>query len=142
MLIENLIIRHSSILVLSTLICLGFSGFAANASSSNEPVMASDTLRRIGGKVNSPYRENGPLVTPDGATMYFSRSSHPENYGGIQDKEDIWYAQWDSTLQSWEEALHFPYFNNAFPNFVISITIDDGIPTLVLGNDYSNPKKQ
>ncbi|MEM8893889.1 MAG: PKD domain-containing protein [Bacteroidota bacterium] len=95
----------------------------------------------VTGHINSDYRENGPLLTLDGGTMFFSRSMHPENVGGQRDMEDIWYSDWNDQTNEWGEAVRFPYFNNEFPNFINSIAIDKGVPTLVLGNDYSNVKK-
>ncbi len=95
----------------------------------------------VNGSVNSEFRENGPLVTLDGQTMFFSRSLHPDNVGGESDFEDIWYSQWNEEKEAWDEAVRFPFFNNEFPNFINSVAIDNGVPTVVLGNDYSNPKK-
>ena len=43
--------------------------------------------------VNSDYSELNPLLSPDGKTLYFSRKNHPENMGGVNDKEDIWYSE-------------------------------------------------
>lgn len=101
----------------------------------------SDSAHEVNGFINSPYRENGPLVTPDGQTMFFSRSLHPENVGGEKDQEDIWYSSWSEESNTWEDAIRFPFFNNDYPNFINSVAVDHGVPTLVLGNDYTNPKK-
>ena len=43
--------------------------------------------------VNSSYDEQNPVLSPDGNTLYFTRSGHPENVGGLIDKGDIWYSQ-------------------------------------------------
>ncbi|HEY3404546.1 MAG TPA: OmpA family protein [Ohtaekwangia sp.] len=89
--------------------------------------------------VNSEYSELNPLLSPDGKTLYFSRRNHPENIGGVDDKEDIWYSELDSTGQ-WQLARNMgPKFNNEGPNFVNSIqsvTPDGKSAIMVLGNKY------
>jgi outer membrane protein OmpA-like peptidoglycan-associated protein len=54
--------------------------------------------------LNSVYDEQYPILTPNGRSMYFTRSNHPENIGGEQDKGDIWY----STLVGgkWTKPVH------------------------------------
>lgn len=96
--------------------------------------------------VNSEYNELNPLLSPDGKTLYFSRRNHPENVGGPDDKEDIWYSQLDSTGQ-WSLAKNIGApLNNAEPNFVNSIqsvTPDGRTAVMVLGNRYlENGKMQ
>ncbi len=41
-------------------------------------------------KVNSPYDEQNPVVSPDGQTLYLTISKHPDNVGGKKDPGDIW----------------------------------------------------
>ncbi len=87
--------------------------------------------------VNSDYAELNPLLSPDGKTMYFSRKNHPENVGGVEDKEDIWYSELGADGK-WTLARNMgPQFNNAGPNFVNAVTsTPDGGTVLVLGNKY------
>jgi OOP family OmpA-OmpF porin len=87
--------------------------------------------------VNSNYAEMNPLLSPDGKTMYFSRQNHPENVGGVNDKEDIWYSELGSDGK-WTLAKNMgPQFNNAGPNFVNAMaSTPDGQAVLVLGNKY------
>lgn len=87
--------------------------------------------------VNSDYTEFNPLLSPDGKTMYFSRKNHPENIGGVEDKEDIWYSELGSDGK-WSLAKNMgAQFNNAGPNFVNAVTsTPDGQTSLVLGNKY------
>lgn len=87
--------------------------------------------------VNSDYSELNPLLSPDGKTMYFSRKNHPENVGGIEDKEDIWYSQLGDDGK-WTLAKNMgPQFNNPGPNFVNAVSsTPDGQTVLVLGNKY------
>ena len=89
--------------------------------------------------VNSEYSELNPLLSPDGKTLYFSRKNHPENMGGVKDKEDIWYSELDSSGH-WTIAKNMgPRFNNKDPNFVNSIqsiTPDGRTAIMLLGNKY------
>ena len=87
--------------------------------------------------VNSDNSELNPLLSPDGKTLYFSRKNHPENMGGVNDKEDIWYSEL-SPDGKWALAKNMgPKFNNAGPNFVNAVaSTPDGQAVLVLGNKY------
>jgi OmpA-OmpF porin, OOP family len=88
--------------------------------------------------VNSDFNELNPLLSPDGKTLYFSRRNHPENAGGITDKEDIWYSELDSSGH-WQLAKNMSNFNNAGPNFINtirSVTPDGKSAIIVLGNKY------
>jgi len=89
--------------------------------------------------VNSEYSELNPLLSPDGKTLYFSRRNHPDNIGGVGDKEDIWYSQLDSTGH-WQIARNIgPGLNTNGPNFINtiqSVTPDGQSAIMVLGNKY------
>lgn len=94
--------------------------------------------------VNSEYGEINPLLSPDGKTLYFSRQNHPENMGGVEDKEDIWYSELDSA-GNWTLAKNLgPRFNNESPNFVNaiqSVTPDGRSAIMLLGNQYGSRGK-
>jgi OOP family OmpA-OmpF porin len=55
-------------------------------------------------KVNSTYDEQNPVLSPDGKRLYFVRSGHPQNEGGVIDRGDIWYSEKDSL--GWSEPRH------------------------------------
>lgn len=122
---------------------------AVAISDSNYPIIADiprmqllasgiaiDALEK---NVNSDYSELSPVLSPDGKTLYFSRKNHPENIGGVKDKEDIWYSELDSTGH-WQLAKNMgPQFNNEGPNFVNaiqSVTPDGKSAVMLLGNKY------
>jgi OmpA-OmpF porin, OOP family len=131
-----------------------FSIDAVAISDSNYPIIADIPqmqmlasgilIESLDKNVNSEYKELNPLLSPDGKTLYFSRSNHPENVGGVNDKEDIWYSELDSTGH-WQLAKNMgPQFNNKGPNFVNtirSITPDGKAAIMVLGNRYDNQNK-
>jgi outer membrane protein OmpA-like peptidoglycan-associated protein len=69
--------------------------------------------------VNSPFDEENPVFSVDGQTLYFTRSNHPENVGGISDKGDIWYSELGTDGQ-WSEARNLGRpLNDRFINGVI-----------------------
>ena len=85
--------------------------------------------------INSSFKEIGPLVSPDGKTLFFSRQNHPDNTGGVLDYEDIWYSKYNDIMGMWSmpDRMSAP-INNYGPNSVnfVSLTGD----TLVLANKY------
>lgn len=87
--------------------------------------------------VNSDVSELNPLLSPDGKTLYFSRRNHPENTGGVHDKEDIWYSELGADGK-WSLAKNMgTRINNAQPNFINTISATpDGQVILLLGNKY------
>jgi OmpA-OmpF porin, OOP family len=127
---------------------------AVAISDSNYPIIADIpklqllasgiVIEALDKNVNSEYSELNPLLSPDGKTLYFSRRNHPENIGGVNDKEDIWYSDLDSTGQ-WQLAKNMgPRFNNEGPNFVNtiqSVTPDGRSAIMVLGNKYLDKGK-
>src|SRR5688572_11321983 len=126
-----------------------YSNDAVAISDSNYPIiadiptmqlLASGILIEVLDKsVNTEYKELNPVLSPDGKTLYFSRQNHPENVGGVQDKEDIWYSELDSAGR-WQLARNLGTFNNEGPNFVntIKAVTPDGKSAimLLLGNKY------
>ncbi len=122
---------------------------AVAISDSNYPIiadiptmqlLASGILIEVLDKnVNSEYKELNPLLSPDGKTLYFSRQNHPQNVGGVNDKEDIWYSELDSAGR-WQLAQNLGVLNNEGPNFVntIKAVTPDGKSAIMvlLGNKY------
>jgi outer membrane protein OmpA-like peptidoglycan-associated protein len=93
--------------------------------------------QRLSPAVNSEVSEFRPLISPDGKTLFFSRSNHPGNIGGVNDDEDIWYSELDETTGEWQEARNIgPVLNNKGPNYISSITPDGNSMLLLLGNEY------
>lgn len=103
--------------------------------SANDIIKANMVATKLSANINSPYPEMGPLVSPDGKTLYFSRRGDPKDQGGKGDLEDIWYSEWDETTQSWGEAKNIGGpLNNVGPNFINSISPDGN--TALIGNSY------
>ncbi len=123
----------------------GFNQIDAIAiSNSTDPIEAKINLaenldwkskpENLGKNINSPFQEIAPMVTPDGKTIYFTRSSHPENTGGPV-KQDVWYAEIrpDGSIGT---ALNIgPPINTPEHNSSFSISPDGN--TMLLNNVYN-----
>ncbi len=125
---------------------------AIGISDSKEPIKIELNLpeglnmdlrsERLSENVNSPYKEIKPLISPDGNLLYFSRQNHPDNVGGVDDIEDIWYSERNATTGEWDVAKNIGApLNNAGPNFISSITPDGNTAILLLGNKYGKNGK-
>lgn len=99
-------------------------------------------VERLSENVNSQYEETRPLIAPDGKTLYYSRANHPDNMGGEDDENDIWYSSFNNETKEWDksENLGTP-LNNKGPNYISSITPDGNAMTVILGNQYGKRDK-
>lgn len=89
---------------------------------------------KMGDNINSQYEESNPLLSPDGKVLYFVRTNDPENTGGEEGGQDIWY----STLENghWSEAKNdLSAINNGDNNAVVGVA--DHNNKLFLINTYS-----
>ena len=89
----------------------------------------------LGPNVNTTHSEVHPMVAPDGKVIYFNRKNHPQNIGGVEDEDEIWFSelQEDGT---WSVAKPFPApLNNKDNNSIHSITPDGN--TILLMNVYN-----
>lgn len=121
-------------------VAIAESGYPIIADIPKMQMLASGiVIEALDKNVNSEYAELNPLLSPDGKTLYFSRKNHPGNVGGVNDKEDIWYSELDSTGH-WSLAKNMgEKFNNADPNFINaiqSVTPDGRTAVMLLGNKY------
>ena len=107
-----------------------------NDASQINPNIATERLTE---KINSPYDEVNPIISPDGKRLYFGRKFDPANAGGKKDEEDIWYSDWDEKKGEWGIAKNLGSpINNDQPNFMCSITPDG--KNVVIGNVYKYEK--
>ncbi|MGK7389863.1 MAG: OmpA family protein [Candidatus Cyclobacteriaceae bacterium M2_1C_046] len=80
-------------------------------------------LKNLGRKVNTAYHEAAPVISPDGKTLYFFVTNHPDNNGS----QDIWYSELQED-GSWGEASHIGKpLNNHASNQVFNILPDGRI---------------
>ena len=93
-------------------------------------------------RVNSPYEELKPVLSPNGKQLFFGRKFHPENVGGVEDYEDIWVSDLDTVSNEWKQARNMGApLNTDGPNWVSSITPDGNTLVMLLGNKL-DPKKR
>jgi len=91
---------------------------AAQAQTKPEPKKPVHSHENLGGLINSEFHEGGPVISPDGRTLYFWSFERPGGYG----QQDIYYAQLSESGE-WNPAIHMPPpLNNDEPNFVLSVT--------------------
>jgi OOP family OmpA-OmpF porin len=82
-------------------------------------------------KVNTQYHDSAPVVSPDGKTLYFTVSDHPENTRG-KGSQDIWFSEVDANGE-WSQAKHMgDPLNRNLVNSVLSVS-PDGNTLLVRG---------
>ena len=87
----------------------------------------------LGPSINTEYDERAPVISADGKEMFFVRKNHPNNVGGVNDEDDIWYSKYVDG--QWMPAINIgPPLNNEFNNFVQSVTPDNN--SVLLANVY------
>ncbi len=119
-------------LLYSLLFLLAFlSSIAQEISPRYELVKMSDA-------VNTRYNEVSPVISPDGKSLYFFVSNHPENNYGKENSQDIWVSTLDDKGQ-WTKAKHLgsPFNQNRF-NQVFSFLPDGSL--LIRGGSGKNSK--
>ncbi len=94
----------------------------------------SSEAKRLSANINTIYDEVAPMISPDGKTLYFDRKKYPENAGGFNDEDDIWFSIYQNGKWSVAKNIGYP-LNNKYSNFVQAITPDGN--SLLLGNIYN-----
>ena len=108
----------------------------AGANFNVQPVLSfSAPKERLGNGINSRFTEAKPMVSHDGNTLYFARMFYPENFGGKEDQQDIYFSR--LVHGTWSEALNIgSVLNDEHANGVCSIS-PDGRSLLVI-NGYAD----
>lgn len=115
---------------------------AIGITTAEKPVMLAVTVapntpktlekENLGTTINSPGQEVAPVISPDGKTIYFTRT-HKGNVGNAK-TQDVWYASLN-TDRSWSEAKNIGApINNADNNAISGISPDG--KTIYLLNVY------
>lgn len=87
----------------------------------------------VGKEINTKGQEVAPIISPDGKTLYFTRSNYAGNVGSAQ-KQDVWFSTLSDKNQ-WSEAVNIGSpINNAGDNAITSIAADG--KTIYLINVY------
>lgn len=128
-----------SVLLFSTTTLAQVDSLAGNPINISKAINVSVIAKPLNDKVNSPFIESGPMLTKDGKRLYFSRSGHPDNTGGVND-QDIWFTEFEDSIHSWTEAINIgPPLNNTGPNFICGVGWKGD--TVLLGNVYEKSGK-
>ncbi len=87
----------------------------------------------LGPNINTEYDERAPVISADDKELFFVRKNHPQNVGGINDEDDIWYSK--NVDGKWIPAINIGApLNTNDNNFVQSITPDGNM--ILLANVY------
>ncbi|MBI3259717.1 MAG: OmpA family protein [Ignavibacteriae bacterium] len=91
-------------------------------------------VEKLGPEINSGTNELAPVISPDGKTLYFSRSNHADNINASE-ATDIWYSDLMPDGKNFSTAKNIGSpLNDVYPNFVCGITPDG--TQMLLGNEY------
>ncbi len=137
-----LVMSRITIILFTWLVVLSTPGFGQGVSNKAATGKAStgsrvvEEVENLGDSVNSTYEEIGPIISPDGRTLYFVVENHPQNTFGKESSQDIWYSQLRPD-GGWTKAGRMPEpFNLAQYNSVESVTPDGN--TVIIRGAYRN----
>ncbi len=95
-----------------------------------------DNVRRLPSAINSDAEESMPLLSPDGKTLYFNRTMHPENIGGQFSGSDAWISRKDQLTGAWTQASNRKMdINNRANNAIVGLNRTGDVVYLL--NTYS-----
>lgn len=126
------IYTYSAIFILLASL-LGSTELAAQKLYFRKSVPLSDTL-------NSSSEESLPFYSVQDSTLFFVRTLHPENTGGMRSGQDIWYSKRNAEGNWTEPSNDLPNLNNEGNNAVVGLSESGN--TIYLLNDYSEAKEQ
>ncbi|NVO86120.1 OmpA family protein [Hymenobacter terrestris] len=89
----------------------------------------------LGPNVNSKYVDTHPVISPDGRTLFFARQESPQNSGGANDVQDVWFSTLgNAEKKAWNPAKNIgsPINTPRDPNGVASVSAN-GQQMLVIG---------
>ncbi len=117
------LLKHLAPVMISLILSLYLALFLGGGTEPRDPVEY--RLVNLGRPLNSIYHESAPVISPDGQTLYFVVTNHPDNYKGSEQTQDIWYARRDSVTGEWSGAQHMGEpFNQHRYNQVASVSSD------------------
>lgn len=84
--------------------------------------------------LNTTGNELQPVLTPDGSTLYFSRTRYPGNKEGITESGDIWTSTSANNGRTWSPATRLDALNTTQNNGVMAVVLEGR--TLLVRGDY------
>ncbi len=109
--------------------------FQAVSQSFNERM----ELVNLGRDVNTGYHEAGPVISPDGNTLYFFVHNHPENTYGKEGSQDVWFVN-KKEDGYWGKAQHMDRPLNIHRSNQVFAVLNDGKTLFVRGGRSKNSK--
>ncbi len=95
---------------------------------------------RLPGYINSAHIETGPLIAPDGKTIYFSRQHYPICNSVLFGYEDIWYSTFNDTTNMWNRPVNIgPPIVISYPNSLNILRISPD--TILFSVEYKSNGK-
>ncbi|MGA2298322.1 MAG: OmpA family protein [FCB group bacterium] len=98
-------------------------------------------------KIRLPQEINGyqpaliPVLTLDGKYLYFDRKWHPENIGGVNDQDDIWYSV-NQGNGNWSVPINIKSPLNTKGSDVLFSITPDGTTALIYSNYMATLKEK
>jgi hypothetical protein len=84
-----------------------------------------ESVSKLPATINTACEEILPLVSADGKTLYFARSSCDYNTGGKPAGSDIWYSEYDPKLKEWSRPRNSGnVFNDKGHNAIVGMSSD------------------
>ncbi len=93
--------------------------------------------QKLGDAVNSGAEESIPIISPDGKALYFARTFHKQNIGGMYSGQDIWKSL--KSEDTFEAAANVAKLNNKGSNVVVGVARNGN--RLYLLNQFSEKGK-
>lgn len=90
----------------------------------NDGVQFDSAMVNLGPNVNSKFVDTHPIISPDGRTLFFARQESPQNMGGANDPQDVWYSTLSNAVsKAWNTAKNIGTpINNSEGNGVASVS--------------------
>ncbi|MFD2787107.1 RICIN domain-containing protein [Hymenobacter rubripertinctus] len=82
--------------------------------------------------LNTPGNELQPVLSPDGSTLYFSRTRYSGNTEGITESGDVWMSTSANHGRTWAPATRFDALNTSQNNGVMAL-VEEGRKLIVRG---------
>ncbi|WP_026880493.1 OmpA family protein [Hymenobacter norwichensis] len=101
--------------------------------SETDGVKFDSAMVNLGPNVNSKYVDTHPVISPDGRTLFFARQESPQNVGGSNDVQDVWYSTLaNASTKAWNPAKNIGSpINTPGPNGLASVSSDGNSAVLI-----------
>ncbi|MBO0359531.1 OmpA family protein [Hymenobacter sp. BT186] len=101
--------------------------------SETDGVQFDSAMVNLGPNVNSKYVDTHPVISPDGRTLFFARQESPQNVGGSNDVQDVWYSTLaNASTKAWNPAKNIGSpINTPGPNGLASVSSDGNSAVLI-----------